>query len=85
MALIEWFCASRPTGVVLVGAATRMPLVRDYVRQLTGLPPAEGLDPEECVALGAAVHAGLLQGMVSGLELMDGGYVLEQHGRTTGI
>ena len=58
----------RPTGVVLVGAATRMPSVLGFIRHVTGLEPAGGVDPELVVALGAAVHAGVLQvweGLVS--------------------
>ena len=51
----------RPTGVVLVGAATRMPSVLRFITHVTGLEPAGGVDPELVVALGAAVHAGVLQ------------------------
>ena len=51
----------KPTGVILVGAATRMPSVLAFIRHVTGLEPAAGVDPEEAVALGAAIHAGILQ------------------------
>ena len=51
----------RPTGVILVGAATRMPSVLGFIRHVTGLEPSLGVDPEEAVALGAAIHAGTLQ------------------------
>jgi len=73
----------RLTAVVLVGGATRMPSVARFVAEATGLAPCAGIDPELCVALGAAVHAGVLMGATSGLELMDGSYVEEAHGRAT--
>ncbi len=44
-----------------VGAATRMPSVLQFIRHVTGLEPASGVNPEEAVALGAAIHAGVLQ------------------------
>lgn len=43
------------------------------------------MDPEQAVALGAAIQAAVLLGLSSGLELMDGSYVEEQHNRSTGI
>jgi molecular chaperone HscA len=49
-------------GVILVGGATRVPLVRSYVEALFGQPPLTGLDPDQVVALGAAIHADLLAG-----------------------
>jgi molecular chaperone HscA len=49
-------------GVILVGGATRVPLVRSYVETLFGQPPLTGLDPDQVVALGAAIHADLLAG-----------------------
>ena len=73
------------TAAVLVGGATRMPAVRDYVRHVTGLAPAHGVDPEQCVAAGAAIHAGILMGLTGGVELMDGAYVEELQGRATGL
>jgi molecular chaperone DnaK len=72
--------------VVLVGAATRMPAVRELVATVTGLTPSYTVDPEHAVALGAAIHAGLLTGQLrSGLELMDGGYVADQHNAVSGF
>jgi molecular chaperone DnaK len=57
--------------VVLVGGQTRMPLVRERVRQFFGREPHTDLNPEEVVALGAAVQAGVLTGEVRGLLLLD--------------
>jgi molecular chaperone DnaK (HSP70) len=50
----------RPSCVVLVGGATRMPLVRRRVEEVFGMPPYTALDPDQVVALGAAVQAGVL-------------------------
>lgn len=60
--------------VLLVGGSTRIPAVQDKVRQLTGLEPGKNLNPDECVALGAAIQGGKLAGDVSGaseLLLLD--------------
>ena len=57
--------------VVLVGGATRVPLVRQRVAELFGQTPRCDLDPDEVVALGAAVQAGILSGQVEGLLLLD--------------
>jgi len=51
---------TKPACVVLVGGATRMPLVRRRVEEVFGLPPYTALDPDQVVALGAAVQAGVL-------------------------
>lgn len=76
----------RVTSVVLAGAATRMPAVLDLVALASGIRPDFRVNPEEAVALGAAVHAGLLTGQLQGgLEMMDGAYVVGQHGRATGL
>ncbi len=57
--------------VVMVGGSTRMPMVQDLVRDLTGKEPNRGVNPDEVVAIGAAVQAGVLGGEVSDLLLLD--------------
>lgn len=57
--------------VVLVGGMTRMPAVVDTVRQLLGKEPHQGVDPDEVVAIGAAIQAGILCGEVQGILLLD--------------
>ncbi|MBL9032084.1 MAG: Fe-S protein assembly chaperone HscA [Phycisphaerae bacterium] len=57
--------------VILVGGATRMPLVRRRVADFFGLPPYTALDPDQVVALGASVQAAILSGSVSGALLLD--------------
>ncbi|MBW3549073.1 MAG: Hsp70 family protein, partial [Actinobacteria bacterium] len=57
--------------VILVGGSTRMPAVVDLVRELTGKEPHKGVNPDEVVALGAAIQAGVLQGEVKDVLLLD--------------
>lgn len=57
--------------VVLVGGSTRMPMIQDLVRKLTGKDPHKGVNPDEVVAVGAAIQAGVLGGEVSDLLLLD--------------
>jgi molecular chaperone DnaK (HSP70) len=57
--------------VVLVGGATRMPVVRQHVQELFGKHPHSELNPDEVVALGAAVQAGILSGTTQNLLLLD--------------
>jgi Fe-S protein assembly chaperone HscA len=57
--------------VVLVGGSTRVPLVRRRVAELFGQPPHSEMNPDEVVALGAGVQAGILSGKVEGLLLLD--------------
>ena len=57
--------------VVLVGGATRMPLVRRRVEELFGKPPHSNLNPDEVVALGAAVQADILSGGIQNMLLLD--------------
>jgi molecular chaperone DnaK len=57
--------------VVLVGGMTRMPAVRERVRELTGKDPHQGVNPDEVVAVGAAIQAGVLAGDVKDVLLLD--------------
>jgi len=57
--------------VILVGGSTRMPAVQELVEELAGKGPHQGVNPDEVVALGAAVQAGVLKGDVSGILLLD--------------
>ena len=60
--------------VILVGGSTRIPAVQEKVRQITGLTPAKNMNPDECVALGAAIQGGKLSGessAASELLLLD--------------
>ena len=57
--------------VVMVGGSTRMPMVQELVRKLTGKEPHKGVNPDEVVAVGAAIQAGVLGGEVSDLLLLD--------------
>jgi molecular chaperone DnaK len=57
--------------VILVGGPTRMPVVFDFVKKITGLEPERGIDPMECVAMGAAVQGGVLAGEVKDVLLLD--------------
>jgi len=57
--------------VILVGGQTRMPKVQDTLRQFFGREPAKGVNPDEAVALGAAIQAGVLKGEVGEVLLLD--------------
>ena len=57
--------------VLLVGGSSRMPSVQDAVKKLAGKEPFKGINPDECVAIGAAIQAGVLGGEVEGLLLLD--------------
>ncbi len=57
--------------VLMVGGSTRIPAVQEAVRRLTGKEPFKGINPDECVAMGAALQAGVLGGEVKGLLLLD--------------
>ncbi|MDX2700112.1 molecular chaperone DnaK, partial [Streptomyces ipomoeae] len=57
--------------VILVGGSTRMPAVTDLVRELTGKDPHKGVNPDEVVAVGAALQAGVLKGEVKDVLLLD--------------
>jgi len=57
--------------VILVGGSTRIPAVQDAVKKITGKDPYKGINPDECVAIGAAVQAGVLGGDVKDVLLLD--------------
>ncbi len=57
--------------VLLVGGSTRIPAVQDAVKSLTNKEPFKGINPDECVAVGAALQGGVLGGDVTGLLLLD--------------
>ncbi|QNP69251.1 molecular chaperone DnaK [Streptomyces roseirectus] len=57
--------------VILVGGSTRMPVVADLVRELTGKDPHRGVNPDEVVALGASLQAGVIRGDVKDVLLLD--------------
>lgn len=57
--------------ILLVGGSTRTPAVQDEVKKLGGQEPFKGINPDECVAIGAALQAGVLGGEVEGLLLLD--------------
>ena len=57
--------------VILVGGSTRTPAVQDTVRNITGKEPFKGINPDECVAIGAAIQAGVLTGEVKDVLLLD--------------
>ncbi len=59
------------TDVILVGGMTRMPAVKSTAAKIFGKEPLDTIDPDEAVALGAAVQAGLLQGYIRGVSLLD--------------
>ena len=57
--------------VLLVGGSTRVPCVQDAVKKITGKDPDKGINPDECVAIGAAIQGGVLSGDVKDLVLLD--------------
>jgi len=57
--------------ILLVGGSTRIPAVQDAVQKLTGKEPFKGINPDECVAAGAAIQGGVLGGDVEGILLLD--------------
>lgn len=57
--------------VILVGGATRMPMVQELVRKLTGKEPHKGVNPDEVVAVGAAIQAAVLTGKTKDIVLLD--------------
>ena len=57
--------------VILVGGSTRIPAVQEAVKKVTGKDPFKGINPDECVAIGAAIQAGVLTGEVNDVLLLD--------------
>lgn len=57
--------------VLLVGGSTRVPCVQEIVKKITGKDPDKGINPDECVAIGAAIQGGVLSGDVKDLVLLD--------------
>lgn len=57
--------------VILVGGSTRIPAVQEAVKKVTGKEPFKGINPDECVAIGAAIQAGVLTGEVNDVLLLD--------------
>jgi len=63
--------ANQLSKVLLVGGSTRIPAVQDAVKRITGKDPFRGINPDECVAAGAAIQGGVLGGDVEGILLLD--------------
>ena len=57
--------------ILLVGGSTRVPLVQEEVKKITGKEPHKGINPDECVSLGASIQGGVLSGEVKDLVLLD--------------
>ena len=57
--------------VILVGGSTRIPAVQEAVKRVTGKEPFKGINPDECVAIGASIQAGVLTGEVNDVLLLD--------------
>jgi molecular chaperone DnaK len=63
--------ASELSQIILVGGSTRIPAVQEAVKKITGKDAHKGINPDECVAVGAAIQAGVLSGEVKDLLLLD--------------
>jgi len=63
--------ASQVDKVILVGGSSRIPLVQEVVKKITGKEPFKGINPDECVAIGAAIQGGVLGGEVKDILLLD--------------
>ena len=62
---------SKVDKVILVGGSSRIPLVQEMVKKITGKDPFKGINPDECVAIGAAIQGGVLGGEVKDILLLD--------------
>ena len=63
--------ASQVDKVILVGGSSRIPVVQEMVKKITGKEPFKGINPDECVAIGAAIQGGVLGGEVKDILLLD--------------
>ena len=63
--------ASDLNKILLVGGSSRIPAVQEAIKNFTGVEPFKGINPDECVAVGASIQGGVLQGDVKGLLLLD--------------
>ena len=63
--------ASQVDKVILVGGSSRIPMVQDMVKKITGKDPFKGINPDECVAIGASIQGGVLGGEVKDILLLD--------------
>ena len=63
--------ASQIHKILLVGGSTRMPMVQTLVKELMGKEPTKGINPDECVAMGAAIQGAILSGEQQGIVLVD--------------
>ena len=63
--------ASALSKVILVGGSSRIPAVQDKVKEITGKEPYKGINPDECVAVGAAIQGGVIGGEVNDIVLLD--------------
>ena len=57
--------------VLMVGGSSRIPAVQEAIKSFTGIEPFKGINPDECVAMGAAIQGGVLAGDVEGIVLLD--------------
>lgn len=63
--------ATELSKILLVGGSSRIPAVQEAIKQFTGIEPSKGINPDECVAVGAAIQGGVLGGDVEGILLLD--------------
>ena len=57
--------------ILLVGGSTRIPIIQSRIKEITGKEPHKGINPDECVAVGAAIQGGVIDGSISDLLLLD--------------
>jgi molecular chaperone DnaK len=57
--------------VILMGGQTKMPMVQQFVEEIVGKKPERGIDPMECVAIGASIQGAVLAGEISDIVLLD--------------